>query len=258
MRNAHVTNVSERDLEGFNVSGRGTYVSFQWHQVRITSVDPAKNGQTERRLALVRQPIGDTATISTRYITEDQAKKVFPAEWEYFTRNGDMPLNGTAIGELPGVSNSQVQIMLLSGLRSIEDIASVPEEVTNAIGFEGRVVRKLAEEWLRRKNDGAGVINYAERQASTEAAVKSANDRAARAEQTAANLQAQIDAMQRMMGGQAAGAAAMGVGMGATGGDLMPVMPGGGSYQEGPDIDSMPNPLAEGPGDMDFLNDDNE
>lgn len=237
--NQVVTGKTHADLgAGFaSVQGKGIYISFQWDMVRLDTVDPEKNGKRVRRLRLIKQPIGDPNTASSSYITPEAAQELYPAEWEYFTKHGDMPVSGTALSELPGISVSQIQVMQLSGLRSIEDVLSVGEEVISRIGHEGRFVRSVAEEWDKRRKDGAEVTNYAEAKAAQDAAIAAEKSRADRAEAANAQLTARLEALEQMMN----------AGGGAAPQPVTPTL----ARDEGPDIDSTPNPLADGDGTMD-------
>jgi len=239
----HVTGRSHADLgSSFSaVQGRGVYISFQWDMVRLDTIDVEKNGQRVRRLRLLKQPIGDPNTGATSYITEKQAAELYPAEWEYFNKHGDMPETGTALSELPGISNSQIQIMQLSGLRSIEDILSVPDEVINRIGHDGRFVRNVALEWDKRRKDATDITDFAEVATNIRAAAEAEKTRADRLQAENAQLNARLDALERMMGSSNGGGG---------GNQMQPTLPTV-ARDEGPDIDSTPNPLADGDGSLD-------
>lgn len=229
--------------QGFNqVQGRGVYISFQWDEIRLSTIDIEKNGKRMRRLRLMKQPIGDPNTSASSYITEKQAAEMYPAEWEYFNKHGDMPETGTAISELPGISNSHVQIMQLSGLRSIEDILSVSEEVINSIGYEGRFVHNVALEWDKRRKDASDITDYAEVATSIRAAEAAQRNRADHLQAENQQLTVRLEALERMMNS--------GNGGGNNMGSMQPTLPTV-SRDEGPDIDSTPNPLADGDGTLD-------
>lgn len=241
MRNMLVTGQTHANLgAGFtSVQGRGIYISFQWDMVRLSTVDPQKNGSRERRLRLIKQPIGDPSTTASSYITPESAQKLYPAEWEYFTKHGDMPESGTPLSELPGISVSQIQLMQISGLRSIEDLLSVGPEKISTIGYEARYVRSVAEEWQKRKNENAPMTDYAEAKAAQSAAVAAEKARADRAEAANAQLTARLEALEQLMNA--------GVGLGHGANDPVPPT----AKNEGPNIDETPNPLAEGDGVLD-------
>lgn len=220
------------------VQGRGIYVAFQWDMVKLDTIDVEKNGKRVRRLRIMKQPIGDPNTSSSSYISEAEAAQLYPAEWEYFNKHGDMPATGTALSELPGISNSQIQIMQLSGLRSIEDVLSVGEEVIAKIGLEGRFVRSVADQWMKVKEDNSELTDYAAVKASTDAKLTAEKSRADKAEAQNTQLIARLEAMEALAG--TGGQNAM---------QMQPVGPGV-ARDEGPDIDSTDNPLADGDGTM--------
>jgi len=236
----NVSSLSGANLgkEFSSVHGGGVYITFQWDMVKLKYVDPEKNGKTQRRLRLTKQPIGDPSTAATSYITEDEARQNFPAEWEYFTKHGDMPETGTPLSELPGISVSQMQIMQIAGLRSIEDVLGVGEEIINRVGHEGRMVRSVAEAWKKNADEHSDMINFAEAKANSEAAIAAAKQRAERAEASSREMAARLEALMAAgNGGQA-----------IAGGMEQPI-----GRDEGPSIDDTPNPLADGPAE---INDD--
>lgn len=236
----HISEQSHANLgkEFSGVQGKGIYITFQWDNITLSSSDPEKNGKRERRLRLVKQPIGDPNTAAASYITQEEAKASFPAEWDYFTKHGDMPTSGTALSELPGISVSQIQILQISGLRSIEDLVSVPIEFINQIGHEGRYVRSVAEEWVAKSEEHKDLQEVAELKTSFAAANAAVEARAKRAEDELRDAHARLAALERLVGGSG----------------QAPGMTGGPSDEpqrivsQEPNIDDTVNPLAEGTG----------
>jgi len=242
MQGQIVTQQTHKDLGAAfsHVQGKGIYISFQWDMVRLDTADMEKNGKIERRLKIMRQPVGDPNTASASYISKESAAEHYPAEWEYFTKHGDMPLSGTALSELPGISMSQIQILQINGLRSIEDLLGVGEDVINRIGIEGLYVRKVAEEWQAKAAEGAPIMDYAEKSAAFEASLAAEKRRGDTAQAQVDQLLARIQAMESMLPGAQ--------NLSPTPPQVMMGMP---ARNEGPDIDDTPNPLADGSGDID-------
>lgn len=199
--NQFVQDKSSGDLgSGFgNIRGKGLRLEFKWVNIKLTSSDPTKNGKVERRLVLVQYPLQDGSTGAANYITPEIAREQFPVEWDYFTKNGDMPINGTALGELPGISMSQVGILLVSGLRSVEDLVSLSDERASAIGIEAREAKKVAVAWMHKAKENAELIDYAARESASQAALEAERQKSAKAESMLQAMQARIDAMERMM-----------------------------------------------------------
>lgn len=238
----HAVGKTHADLgAGFSsVQGKGIYVTFQWDMIRIDSSDPEQNGKRVKRLRLIKQPIGDPSTAASSYITPEEAANQFPEQWEYFTKYGDMPVSGTALSELPGISVSQIQLMQLSGLRSIEDVLSVGDEVIAKIGIDGRHVSNVAKEWDAKRKENAEAIDYAEAKASFDSALQTEREHTKRLEAENGALAARLEVLEKMLNAGGGGGAPA---------DMSPVSPSG--YDEGPDIDDTPNPLADGDGRMD-------
>lgn len=237
-----VSDQTVRDLgQSFgNVAGKGIYITFRWVEIRLETTNEEKNGQRVRRLQIHKQPIGDPSTAATSYIKPEVAAQLYPAEWEYFHKHGDMPATGTPLTELPGISVSQIQIMNLAGLRSVEDVINTPMELIDRIGIEGQNVRTVADNWMKKAEDDAELIDYAEQITQMQNANAVERRRAESAEAKMAQMQAQLDAMQKLLPT-------------ATQGSVMdPVAP---HVDDTPSIDDAPNALDDGDGDFDPLSD---
>jgi hypothetical protein len=225
-----------------SVSGRGIYISFQWDMITLNTSDPERAGKRERRLRLMKQPVGDPSSCSSSYITEQQAKEKFPAEWEYFSKYSEMPTTGTPLSELPGVSQSQIQIMNLSGLRSIEDVLGVSEEVINRVGHEGRFVLNVAKEWKKRATEHGDMIDFAEQTAAFDQRLKAETQARMNAEAQNNELMARLKALEGLLS--------------QNGNIPTPVQPGAGNdpvavQGDDPALEDTNNPLADGDGTMD-------
>lgn len=141
----------------------GCYVRFFWDQIRL------KTGDVETRLFLVRQPVGDTHTVSVRRVTPEFAAREFPEEWHRFNTYDDGAPTGTPLSELPGATHSMIGIVLSNGVRSIEDLADLPADIAAQGGMDLNRARQLALAWVKRRDDSAGDIDLAGKIAQMEA-----------------------------------------------------------------------------------------
>lgn len=242
-----------RDMTDFNfantmrgVTSDGTIsISFGYEMVQIDNPgDADKNGRSEKRLVVYKAPKGDRLTAAKRYITEEEAMRRYPAEFAAFTEYGDVPDFGTPLAELPGVSQSQIALLSLYGIRTVEDLAELPEESISGTGLQGRAARKIAQAWLAKKEENAGDTAMAERLAALEMERESRDEAMQKMADQNRALAAQLEAMQKMMGGghgqQAAPAMAQG-GMDASGAIMVD------SQEEFDEVTS--DPFTEGPED---------
>lgn len=223
---------------GVSAGKGGVYITFQWHMITLKTTNLAKNGQRERRLKVVKTPVGDPSTVAVSFITPAMAERHFPAEWSYFNKHGDMPMNGTALSELPGVSVSQIQIMNINGVRSVEDLLGIPSESISRIGLEGQIIQRVAIEWDNRRKESSELIDYAEVSAKQASALSAETAKTHRLQEEMLAMRAQLEALQRVMpAAQGTAPTAMG---GATGIDAAI------ERISAPEVgDAMPNPLAE-------------
>lgn len=225
-------NLSGSDLSsvfgGEVQSSGGLMVQFFYHRVRLGGRNTPNAGKFETRLAVALKPRGDMLTLAVQPITEDEAQRRFPGEWQQFKMYMDTPTRGTPLHELPGATQSMIAILVLGGIRSIEDLVNLPRDVCQQMGMDALQAQKLAGIWIQRKNGATEDIGIAERQAELEAS--NARMMAELQQLRQANaVQAQTIETIRSMG-MAGGAG----GAPAQGGDVVPAVPMGvPSFQHG-------------------------
>ncbi len=194
-------------------SSGGLLVQFFYYRVQFGGRQNPMKGKFETRLAVALQPRGDRLTVAVRNLTEEQAQREFPAEWQHFKMYMDAPTNGTPLHELPGATQSMIGLLALHGIRSIEDMANLPADICAQIGMDAQTASRLAKIWLGRKDGNQDDIMTAERLATTESALERALAELRQARETIAVQDRTIEAVQRM-GGQQQGVSPMGIATG--------------------------------------------
>jgi len=190
-------NLSDRDLSTHlgSVHGKGgLYVKFFYARVKLQTVDPEMNGKLETRLCVAKQPIGDKYTIAHSEISEEQARAEFPHEFAMFKEYEDVPTSGTPLHELPGISQSQIALLTLNGLRSVEDMVHISEDQATQLGMEVSHARALAVKWLDRRDGGKEVIDLADMEARFKAQNDEMERKIAALTQNNLFLQSRVDA----------------------------------------------------------------
>lgn len=197
-------NLTDRDLSaqmGYVSGAGGLNIQFFYEKVKISAADPDVNGSYSVRLCVAKMPKGDRLTIATRFISEDQAMDEYPREFSMFKQYESVPSLGTPLHELPGISQSQIAILVLHNLRSIEDVAECAPELINQMGIDARQAYAVAKRWNENRKESEPLIAQAARDAHVDAQMKEMRDRTEAAERANIELQAQIKAM-LAMGGQ--------------------------------------------------------
>lgn len=239
-----------RDLGAVTSKG-GLNVQFFYSRILTRSKNAHTSGRYETRLCIAKQPKGDRLTIAHRMISDAQAQREFPAEYAHFKQYQDVPTAGTQLYEIPGISQSQIAILVLNGIRSVEDLVSIPEDVIGQAGFEAVTARKTAVMWMERRSANAPVIDAAAIEARYETERRATHERMAALEATNKALMAKIEAMATMAGRAPDSAASMDA-SGAIaisnpndpGFDLPDMEVSENEFASG-SMDIMPNPLEE-------------
>jgi hypothetical protein len=195
------SDISDRDLSshlGPVASSGGLHITFSYKKVKLKTKDSTLNGKVETRLCVTKQPKGDRFTIATQFITEEEASEQFPREFAMFKQYEDVPTNGTSLSELPGMSQSQIAMFYVNGIRSVEDLVEVNEALVSQMGIEAASAQKLAKFWLSNVTDNADAVKAAEIAAAAEIERKNLLDRLDKLEKRNADLEADAAAIKRL------------------------------------------------------------
>lgn len=190
------------DLSQFmpNVGSRGgMHVQFYYQRIEVESLDGGISYQN--RLCVVKQPKGDRLTVYVGFISEREAAQRWPAEWAAFKRSEAVPTTGTPLAELPGITQQQVGLLLVHGLRSIEDLAECDASVVRGMGIVVAKAQQMAQGWLARKTANADLIASSETKALAEAKERELQRQLDQMRQSLMDATAQIKALQSMGGG---------------------------------------------------------
>lgn len=89
----------------------------------------------------------------------------FHAEYETFKKGGEMPENGTPIKTWAALKKEQIVRVLAFNIRTIEELADLPDSSLMTLGLDGRNLRDLAKAYIA---DGKGSAGNAKRVADLE------------------------------------------------------------------------------------------
>lgn len=205
-------NLTDRDLSSHlgPVAGTGGLnVQFFYVRTRVESANPERNGMYRTRLCVAKMPKGDRLTIAVRFITEEQAMQQFPREFSMFKQYQDVPTQGTPLHELPGITQSQIGVLVIHNLRCIEDVAACDDALINQMGYDARQAKKLAVRWIENLKGNADLIDTAKTDAARDAELERMRKSQAELERRNIELEAKLQAFMSLQG-QAPAAASTG------------------------------------------------
>lgn len=196
-------NLTDRDLSshlGPVAGSGGLNIQFFYVRTRVESANPERNGQYRTRLCVAKMPKGDRLTIAVRFITEEQAMRDHPREFSMFKQYQDVPTQGTPLHELPGITQSQIGVLVVHNLRCIEDVAACDDALINQMGYDARQAKKLAVRWIENLKGNADLIAGAVTDAAREAELDRLRKAQAETERRNIELEAQLRAVMAMQG----------------------------------------------------------
>lgn len=240
---------TDRTFEEFNaVAGAGLNIGFFYGRIRIDDQSsPQTHGSYKTVLYVAKQPKGDRLTMKVKMITESDAARLYPHEFAMFKDTGQVLTHGTPLYELPGISASQIGLLTIYGITSIEDLMSVAEEQISQMGMDARAAREVAKRWKDRADSNADEIAAAK----VDAALRAENERMKREQDAMAaelvSLRAQIELVAKMGGAMpGAGTALTGRGQAVQlieGEDTLPDITGDDGFMGGGGIVDAPEEM---------------
>ena len=73
--------------------------------------------------------------------------------YKHYKEGKEIPVNGTAIRNCTAFSPAQMETIIRSGIRTIEDLAAVNDEGLRRLGMGGRELVSKAKSWLKTSTD---------------------------------------------------------------------------------------------------------
>lgn len=153
--------LKNQDISGNNIAQLGEVTSKGGLIVRFRYTQIEANGRFVDRLVVEQQPRGDRSTVSTRYITDEQAKVLFPEQYAKFTAAGGHATEGTPLAEIPGMTNSYIGRLTMHGLTSVEDLLSTSMDQLQQIGRDAVAAHEIAAEWSKNHSEAKEHIERA-------------------------------------------------------------------------------------------------
>lgn len=206
------------DMSGDDFSGTmapvassgGLTITFFYDRIRATDpLNPAKPGDWRVVLCVRKRIHGDRLTEAVDIISEDVAHAMYPREFAWFKQNEDVPTNGTPLYELPGVSQSQVALLVIHGIRCVEDLVGMTDDQIGQMSSpDARAVYAVAKRWWATKQNSADLLADAAKAAADKAELDKLRAEQATAARQITDLMAQVDVLRGLAAGQGVAVAA--------------------------------------------------
>lgn len=134
------------------------FAVFEIDAVELTAQTEAQGTPVyeEREFVVIRHP-GDR-TYEQREVVRDDHKKRWPREYAAFKAGIEAPLVGTPIAEWPPINKAQVLTLQYLGVRTVENLAELPDDIAQKIGTGGMTLRSKAQAWLKSREDGRATM----------------------------------------------------------------------------------------------------
>lgn len=98
---------------------------------------------------------GDRKTVVDTLV-KDEHKRRWPREYAAFKAGQEVPVEGTPLEEWPQITRSQVEELKFAHIRTVEQLASLPDDPLNrSVSMGGFALREKAQRYLEALNGNA-------------------------------------------------------------------------------------------------------
>lgn len=98
---------------------------------------------------------GDRKTVVDTLV-KDEHKRRWPREYAAFKAGQEIPTEGTPLEEWPQITRSQVEELRFGHIRTVEQLASLPDNALNStVPMGGYPLREKAQRWLEAQKGNA-------------------------------------------------------------------------------------------------------
>lgn len=127
-------------------------VKFYWREVpnKMKSLAAGHPVCDWKEYVIILCP-GQTRSETNRPAT-DLDRREYRGEYEAFQRNGDAPLPGTPIHQLPGISPHRANELRKAHIFTVEQMAACPDTAMRDIGMDFNSLKNASAEFLKRGN----------------------------------------------------------------------------------------------------------
>jgi len=92
---------------------------------------------------------GDSKMVIDREVREEDRKR-WARQYDAFAEGKDQPLDGTAIEQWPIISESKRKELIGAGIRTVEALAELREDIIKKLGMDTRELVKMAKAYLEK------------------------------------------------------------------------------------------------------------
>lgn len=139
---------------------RPVYVRFEYRAVedRAASVKSGQYVAKDVAFAIITPP-GGNLTVEEEVDNwlkkkeRDQFFDVYRRQYEAWKDGHEIPEEGTPIRTWPPLGPAQIEACIRANIRTVEDLATAPEEAIGRIGMGARGMQQKAQVWLQSAQD---------------------------------------------------------------------------------------------------------
>lgn len=96
----------------------------------------------------------------TRRPASDQDRMNYPTAWRAFCEGRAEPLVGTPIEHLPGLTPARCKELHAVHVRTVEQLANVPDQNLPALGMGGTVLKQQAQAFIQKNSSEVAALKH--------------------------------------------------------------------------------------------------
>lgn len=136
--------------------GKPVYIDHIYCKTRVPGNQHADHIElVEKHFPEVKDDDGKTLREETKVLVTDYPIRRFPLAWDAFLKGEDLRPEGTPIEDCPAVPKSRVAALKAASIKTVEELASIPDRALQRIGMDARALQTAALAWLDENDEQA-------------------------------------------------------------------------------------------------------
>lgn len=129
--------------------GKPVYIDHIYCKTRVPGNQHADHVElVEKHFPEVKDDDGKTLREETKVLVTDYPIRRFPLAWDAFLKGEDLRPDGTPLEDCEAVPKSRVAALKAASIKTVEELASIPDRALQRIGMDARALQKAAQDYL--------------------------------------------------------------------------------------------------------------
>lgn len=146
--------------------GKPVYIDHIYCKTRVPGNQHADHVElVEKHFPKVEDDDGKLLRDESKVLVTDYPIRRFPMAWDAFLKGEDLRPDGTPLEDCEAIPKSRVAALKAASIKTVEELASIPDRALQRIGMDARALQKAAADYLKENDEQSRMKAQLEEQA---------------------------------------------------------------------------------------------